>query len=110
LEVSYAKLFLHTNRDITYSDISISVTYDIHRNQLARVIENALCFQGSGKYAEKIHVTLVTPSIFRNAPLKSRLYQYKDELFENLPDSAIAAELKKFWRLHENYQGRAFIA
>lgn len=141
-----------------YSDISISVTYDIHRNQLARVIENALCFQKSEKYAEKVHVTLVTPLIFRNASLKSRLYQYKfgeyntnracltddlnacvleknnqpdwsfpsdltqrvtslslwwaiyDELFENLPDSPIAAELKNFWRQRGNYQGRAFIA
>ena len=141
-----------------YSDISISVTYDIHRNQLARVIENALCFQKLGKYAEKVYVMLVTPSIFRNAPLKSRLYQYKfgeynanrtcliddlnacvleknnqpdwsfpsdltqrvkslslrwatyDELFENLPDSAITEELKNFWRQHGNYQERAFIA
>ncbi len=141
-----------------YSDISISVTYDIHRNQLARVIENALCFQKPRKYAEKVYVTLVTPSIFRNAPLKSRLYQYKfreyntnrtcliddlnacvlernnqpdwsfpsdlsqrvkslslqwttyDELFENLPDSAITEELKNFWRQYGNYQGWAFIA
>lgn len=60
-----------------YSDISISVTHDIHRNQLARVIENALCFQKSGNYAEKVYVTLVTPSSFRNAPSRSRLYQYK---------------------------------
>jgi len=128
-----------------YSDISPSVTSAIHRNQLARVIENALCFQGSGKYTEKVYVTLVTPSIFHYAPSKSRLYQYKfeeyntnqtrliddlkacvlkennqrdwtfpdlaqrvtslslhwatyDELFENLPGSAIAAELKNFWR------------
>ena len=140
------------------SDISISVTYDIHRNQLARVIENGLCFQGFGKYAEKVYVALVTPSIFYNAPLKSRLYQYKfeeynknrtcliddlnacvlgkndqpdwsfpseltqrvmnlslrwatyDELFQNLPDSAIVTRLKSFWSQHGNYQGRAFIA
>jgi len=141
-----------------YSDISIGVTDDIHRNQLARVIENALCFQRSGKYATKVHFTLVTPALFRNAPLKSRLYQYKfgeynknracliddlnacvlekndqpgwsfpsdltqrvtslslwwatyDELFENLPDSMIATEVKNFWRQYGNYQGRAFIA
>lgn len=141
-----------------YSDISTSVTCDIHRNQLARVIENALCFQDSGKYGEEVYVTLVTPAIFRNATLKSRLYQYKfgeystnrtcltdelnacilkknnqpdwsylpdltqrvaslslwwatyDRLFANLPDSAIAPELKNFWRQYGNYQGRAFIA
>lgn len=141
-----------------YSDISSGVTYDVHRNQLARVIENALCFQGAGKYAERVYFTLVTPSVFRYATLKSRLYQYKfeeydtnrsyliddllacvlekndrpgwsypsdllprvtnlslrwvthDELFENLPDSAIAIALKNFWTQHGNYQGRNSIA
>jgi len=62
-----------------YSDISCSVTHDVHRNQLARVIEDALCFQASGRYADKVHVTLVTPAAFRNVPLKSRLYRYKFE-------------------------------
>lgn len=72
-----------------YSDISNSVTYDTHRNQLARVIENALCFQRSGKYAEKVYVTLVTPSIFHNASLKSRLYQYKFEEYNTNPTCLI---------------------
>jgi hypothetical protein len=137
-----------------YSDISCRVTHDAHRNQLARVIENALCFQGGGRFAEKVHVALVTPAVFREPPLKSRLYQYKfgeydadranvraaldacvleknelpdwsypdlaqrvrslslhwatyDELFEeNLPDSAIAGQLKDFWAKYGNYQGR----
>ncbi|NWF77690.1 MAG: hypothetical protein HXY36_03750 [Chloroflexi bacterium] len=136
-----------------YSDISPNVSYDIHRNQLVRLIENALCFEGNGKYAAKVYVTLVTPLVFREASSRSRLYQYKfeeyskdrsyvvrdlnvcalkkrshrdrpfpdlserlaclslhwatyDELFENLPPSAIAAELRKFWREHGNYQGR----
>lgn len=137
-----------------YSDISVRVTCDVHRNQLARVTENALCFQTSGKYAEKVYVTPVTPATFRNARLKSRLYQYKfeeydadrtclmddleacvleknqqadwsfprdlaqrvaslslrwvtyDELFQNLPDSPIAAELTEFWRQYGDYQGR----
>ena len=60
-----------------YSDISYNVSYDQHRNQLVRVVENALCFQNRGKFAEKIHVVLVTPKIFRQASTQSRLYQYK---------------------------------
>jgi len=60
-----------------YSDISYNVSYDQHRNQLVRVIENGLCFQNRGRFAEKIHVVLVTPKIFQEAPSKSRLYQYK---------------------------------
>jgi len=141
-----------------YSDIATSVTHDIHRNQLARVIENALCFQRSSRYADKVYVTLVTPKIFQDSRLKSRLYQYKfeeynanrdrlikdldacildkndhsdwsfpnnlpqlvnnvslqwatyDELFDNVPDSAIAAGVNEFWIQHGDYQGRSFIA
>jgi hypothetical protein len=60
-----------------YSDISYNVSHDQHRNQLVRVIENALCFQNRGKFAEKIHAVLVTPKTFQEASTKSRLYQYK---------------------------------
>ena len=73
-----------------YSDISVRVTCDVHRNQLARVTENALCFQASGKYAEKVYVTPVTPATFRNARLKSRLYQYKFEEYNANPASLMA--------------------
>ena len=61
------------------SDVQPRVTNDMQRNQLARVTENALCFQDGGKYAQTIHVTLVTPAVFRESAVKSRLYQYKYE-------------------------------
>ena len=131
-----------------FSDLSHGVTHDPHRNQLARVAENALCFQREGRYARRIYVTLVTPKAFRFAPVLSRLYQYKfreyetnrwdlikdldlcgmgkrdapdwrypskvadrvkrlelrwvtyEDLFENLPGSAISEELKKFQKKH----------
>lgn len=60
-----------------YSDIDTRVSYDLHRNQLLRVIENALCFQGSGAFPERVHAVLVTPAVFRERAIKSRLYQYK---------------------------------
>jgi len=133
------------------SDISSHVTYDLHRSQLARVIENAVCFRGAERYAKKVYVDLVTPAIFREAEHKSRLYQYKfedysldtgsllgdltacvleqkypcdlaeriqslslrwmtyDDLFAHLPDSEIRPELKNFWGLHGDYQGRALL-
>jgi len=59
------------------SDISYRVTYDINRNQLARVIETALCFQKAGTYAQEVYVNLVTPELFIGPSGKSRLYQYK---------------------------------
>ena len=61
------------------ADISPDVRQFMHRNQLLRVIENALCFQKNGRCAEQVFVTLVTPALMRNAPVKSRLYHYKYE-------------------------------
>ena len=135
-----------------YSDISTSVKYDIHRNQLARVIENALYFNDGDRLSDCVYVALVTPKAFKNTNVKSRLYQYKfeeyeadrghlvkdleacvleeksehtigneadrvkrlifrwptyDEIFANIPDSAISKELKKFWQERGKYQGRS---
>jgi len=66
-----------------YADIASDTTHDSQRNQLLRVIENALCFQNSEIHAERVYVTLVTPEIFRNAELKSKLYQYKFEEYQS---------------------------
>ena len=57
------------------SDISLSVTYDPDRNQLARVIENALCFQDQGRYSDKVYVALVTPATFKRPDSEFRAYQ-----------------------------------
>ena len=57
------------------SDISCSVTHDPDRNQLARVIENALCFQGEGGYSDEVHVALVTPAVFKGPGGGCRVYQ-----------------------------------
>jgi hypothetical protein len=69
-----------------YADISIDVTYDKHRNQLARTIENALCFyQGVDNHPD-IHVALVTREIFKTRPESSRLYQYKIKEYAANPE------------------------
>ena len=141
-----------------FSDLSSGVTNDLRRNQLARVIENALYFsdragksdQNKARYADHVYVSLVTPGVFKDADVKSRLYQYKyveynapdrdglikdlnasvlkmrnpsaniekqlerltslhwsayDDIFAQIPDSAIKAELMEFWNKHGNYQG-----
>lgn len=59
------------------SDISESVEHDVGRNQLARVIENALCFHKSGRYADSVYVALVTPAVFKEQYSERRLYQDK---------------------------------
>jgi len=96
------------------SDISSAVSYDIHRNQLARVIENAVCFQRDGTYAERVYVTLVTPSIFRQSSVKSRLYQYKyedygtnrDRLLDDLEACALGENASSNWVYPSNLTKR----
>jgi hypothetical protein len=60
------------------SDISLEVSHDVHRNQMARVIENALLFcDARGRVADVVYFTLITPAIFKSRGQFSRLYQYK---------------------------------
>ncbi len=73
-----------------YADISLGVTNDVHRNQLARVIESAVYFQRDGRYADRIYVTLVTPKVFRDRTPRSRLYQYKFEEYSRDTRSLLA--------------------
>lgn len=60
-----------------YSDIDTKVSYDLHRNQLLRTIENAVLFQHAGTFPTRVHVVLITPASFKERAIKSRLYQYK---------------------------------
>ncbi|MXX53764.1 MAG: hypothetical protein F4Z35_07545 [Dehalococcoidia bacterium] len=71
------------------SDISGSVSNDAHRNQLVRVIENALCFENEGKYADRSFVTLVTPAIFKDMASDFRFHkEYQDKLRDYQSDYA----------------------
>jgi hypothetical protein len=78
-----------------YSDIDNRVSYDLHRNQLARVIENALLFRSAnGRLAEQVHVCLVTPKIFRDSQVFSRLYQYKYNDYSHPGYESLVADLR----------------
>jgi len=68
------------------SDITLKTTHDNNRNQLIRVIENALCFQNSGNYADKIYVSLVTPDFFHYKKMLKE-YKVKFEKYRDNPDS-----------------------
>ena len=67
------------------SDISPNVTYDPTRNQLIRIIENAICFQDFGTYTDKVFVTIITPEkAFKN---KRPLLEKKFEQYRSNPKS-----------------------
>lgn len=75
-----------------YSDIACSVSCDRHRNQLARVIENAICFNQENQFAQEVHVTLVTPEVFE-PPARSRLYHYKYADYSNAESNYLESDL-----------------
>jgi hypothetical protein len=62
-----------------FSDISHGQTNDNRRNQLIRIIENAITFQSNDNLPDKVYFTLVTPQVFlvKEDDIFSRLYQYK---------------------------------
>jgi hypothetical protein len=69
-----------------YSDLSVKVANDAHRDQFVRVIENTISFQkarGERELVSRPFTTLITPGCFApdcsNKPKTpmSRLYQYK---------------------------------
>jgi hypothetical protein len=79
-----------------FSDISTNVSHDQHRNQLARVIETALMFRSaSGVFADKVHVTLVTPQVFKTRRAPSRLYRYKWNEYTRDDHAGLVADLEE---------------
>ncbi|MDR0295756.1 MAG: hypothetical protein LBH91_06200 [Prevotellaceae bacterium] len=76
-----------------YSDISYNVSYDQQRNQLARVIENALFFEQENNFAKEVFVNLVTPKIFKETSNKSRLYCYKFREYDENPKNTLVNDL-----------------
>lgn len=59
-----------------YADCSTQVTNDPLRNQLVRIIENLLCFQGKGDFPDNLVFTLLTPRFFKEND-HAKLYGYK---------------------------------
>lgn len=86
-----------------YSDISKNVTHDQHRNQLSRVIENAVTFQGNDQFVKQVTVTLVTPKIFKGTSPKSRLYHYKLEEYKD-PEILLAEWKRSYKRMPQRFQ------
>jgi len=74
------------------SDISIDITYDVMRNQIARNIDvmleknHSLCDPLNKREPERTLFLLITPRLFKDNST-SRLYGYKFNEYKNNPDS-----------------------
>lgn len=95
------------------SKLSEGTTYDPCKNQLTRVVENALCFQGEGCFPEKLYVVLLTPKIYRNDVKKNyveKLKEYTDEPRNILTDIESSKIQRRTpvddWRYPDNIDDR----
>lgn len=78
------------------SDLSLGVSNCSFRNQLQRVIENALLFAGNN-YKGKIFVTLITPKLYKEhyeMGINTRFYSYKYEEYTKNIEGTFMKELK----------------
>jgi hypothetical protein len=57
-----------------HADISASVRYDPNKNQIARVIENLLCFQTVGHFPDRLFFALITPRAAQQSHGGNKLY------------------------------------
>ena len=95
------------------SDISYQITYDVTRNQIARIIDvmleqnNRLCEPLSKRDPDGTLFLLLTPEIFKTYP-SHRLYGYKFNDYKKNPES-IASDLPhrkdRAWREVSNRLG-----
>ena len=77
------------------SDISCHVTHDPLRNQLLRVIENALTFQDSSReMPDTAHVVLLTPELFVQHP-RTRFYGCKFQEYRPDPSRVKVQAIQK---------------
>lgn len=50
-----------------FADQSSSVTHDQNRNQIIRILENLLCFQGEKQFPKRLFFVLITPRVFKQS-------------------------------------------
>jgi hypothetical protein len=93
------------------SDISAGVKNDAKRNQLARDIENALCFQNHGTYPELVYFTVVAPTSFarRRPLLLPKFAEYngnRDSLIKDLSECILEKNRRANWRYPNDIENR----
>ena len=95
------------------SDCSLKTKHDILRNQLTRIIENLLCFQGDGMLPERLHFVLITPQLFKDN-YWNRLYGHlfmkyqknKLTILEHIQKSEISNRNSANWSYPESLENR----
>lgn len=68
-----------------YADQSLSVTHDPNRNQIIRIIENLLCFQGKFQFPKRLFFVFLTPRVFKQSFTRpdAKLYSETLQRYDN---------------------------
>lgn len=78
------------------SELSKQTKHDSSKNQLTRVIENALCFQGNGCFPKKLFVALLTPKAYLNDCKKNYYKKIKEyEKPENILKDVESSQIQR---------------
>lgn len=94
------------------SELSKQTKYDSSKNQLTRVVENALCFQGGGCFPKKLYVALLTPKAYlhdckKNYYKKLKEYEKPENILKDIESSQIQRRPpQKDWKYPDNIEER----
>lgn len=93
------------------SDIELQTEYDSNRDQIIRVIDNLLCFQGQHQFPKKLFFTMLLPREHQNNPYKyynKKLEEYKDQtnILRDLNTAVIRKRNDVNWKYPENIKNR----
>lgn len=88
--------------------LSTKIVHDPNKNQLTRVVENALCFQGDDQFPKKLYVVLLTPQAYKNDLEKFKEYKEKPEnIIKDIESSQIQRRPpQEDWKYPDNIEER----
>ena len=94
-----------------FSDSSGKIAHDSSKNQITRVIENLLCFQGEDMFPKKIYFVLLTPENYlnnldRDYCRKFEEYKNHDNILRDIESSCIPKRINKDWKYPDNIEER----
>jgi hypothetical protein len=94
-----------------FSDSSGEITHDSSKNQITRVIENLLCFQGEDMLPKKIYFALLTPKKYlnnldRDYCRKFEEYKNHENILRDIESSRIPKRMNKDWKYPDNLEER----
>ena len=78
-----------------FADQSISVTHDPDRNQIIRIIENLLCFQGKSQFPKRLFFVLLTPRVFKQSQSEFISKSYSETFWKYENNQRVLSDIEQ---------------